>query len=119
MWTLEQTSLLLRTPTLLNAFLNIAAARSWLAPTLGVMRLHAYLIQALVPGKVTAPQDQLPGFDGRASISGKQDLATSVRDLKESGDKLAPEASKVLESWGTLEIIDMGFKGTCILGMRD
>lgn len=97
---------------LLNAFLNIASARSWLAPSLGIMRLHAYLVQALVPGKATL-QAQLPGFDSATPSSGKQDLATFVRDLKESGDKRAPEASKALESWGTLDIVDIGFKGTC------
>lgn len=103
---------------LLNAFLNIASARSWLAPSLGIMRLHAYLIQALVPGKAIPLQAQLPGFDSTASSSGKQDLATFVRDLKESGDERAPEASKALENWGTLEIVDMGFKGMIVLVMR-
>lgn len=108
---LEQTSLLLQTPTLLNALLNIASARSWLAPTLGVMRLHAHLVQALVPGKTAPLQAQLPGFDSATSSSEKQDLATFVRDLKKSGDERAPEASKALESWGTLDVVDMAFKG--------
>ncbi|KAF8122761.1 translocation protein sec63 [Boletus edulis] len=108
----EQTSLLLQTPMLLNAFLNVASARSWLAPTLGIMRLHAYIVQALVPGKVNSLQAQLPGFDGTSSNSGKQDLATIVRDLGESGDDRAVEASKALENLGTLEVVDFGFKGT-------
>ncbi|KAG8218226.1 translocation protein sec63 [Butyriboletus roseoflavus] len=110
----EQTSLLLQTPMLLTAFLNIASARSWLTPALGIIRLNAYLIQALVPGKAT-PQAQLPGFDSAASSSGKQDLATFVRELKESGNGHASEASKTLESWGTLEIVDMVFK---VIGER-
>lgn len=118
---LEQTALLLQTPMLLNAFLNIASARSWLAPTLGVMRLHAYLVQALVPGKATPPQAQLPGFDGAVSTSEKQDLAAFVRDLQENGDERAVEASKALENWGALEVVDMGFKGTydTLLVMRN
>lgn len=104
---------------LLNAFLNIASARSWLAPTLGVMRLHAHLVQAVVPGKAS-PQAQLPGFDSATSSSGKQDLATFVRDLKESGDERAQEASKALQSWPSLEVVDLGFKGTfgTVLVMR-
>ncbi|KAG6374905.1 translocation protein sec63 [Boletus reticuloceps] len=111
----EQTSLLLQTPMLLNAFLNVASARSWLAPTLGIMRLHAYIVQALVPGKVNSLQAQLPGFDGTSSNSGKQDLATFVRDLGESGDDRAVEASKALENLGTLEVVDLGFK---VIGER-
>ncbi|KAF8554965.1 translocation protein sec63 [Imleria badia] len=111
----EQTALLLQTPMLLNAFLNIASARSWLAPALGVMRLHAYLVQALVPGKATPAQAQLPGFDSTVSASEKQDLATFVRDLKESGDDRAVEAGKALENWGALEVVDMGFK---VIGER-
>ena len=74
------------------------------------MRLHAYLVQALVPGKAASPQAQLPGFD-TAAPSGKQDLATFVRDLKESGDKRALDAGKALQSWASLEVVDMGFKG--------
>ena len=96
---------------LLNALLNIASARSWLAPTLGVMRLHAYLVQALVPGKATPPQAQLPGFGSAAPNPRKQDLVTFVSNLKESGDKRAVEAGKALDSWGTLELVGMGFKG--------
>ncbi|KAG9317061.1 translocation protein sec63 [Chiua virens] len=111
----EQASLLLQTPMLLNALLTIASARSWLAPTLGVMRLHAYLVQALVPGKATPIQAQLPGFDSTVLSTGKQDLATFVRELKENGDQRASEAGKALQSWGTLEIVDMGFK---VIGER-
>lgn len=77
------------------------------------MRLHAYLVQALVPGKATPLQAQLPGFDSTASSSGKQDLATFVHDLKKNGDERAPEASKALDSWGTLEVVDIAFKGAC------
>lgn len=82
------------------------------------MRLNAYLVQALVPGKDAPLQAQLPGFDSAASSSGKQDLATVVRKLKESGDECASEAGKALESWGTLEIVDMAFKGMYVLVMR-
>ncbi|KAF9236397.1 translocation protein sec63 [Melanogaster broomeanus] len=86
----EQTTLLLQTPALLNALLNIATARSWLAPTLGVMRLHAYIMQALVPGKLMPPQAQFPGFD-------------------------TEEVNRVLDSCGSLEIVDIGFK---VIGER-
>jgi translocation protein SEC63 len=86
----EQTTLLLQTPALLNALLNIASARSWLAPTLGVMRLHAYIMQALVPGKPMPPQAQLSGFDTK-------------------------DVNRALDGCGSLEIVDMAFK---VIGER-
>jgi translocation protein SEC63 len=58
---LEQASLLRKTPTLLNALLNIASARSWLGPTLGAMRVHAYIAQALVPGEAVLRKLNSPG----------------------------------------------------------
>ncbi|KAF9224450.1 translocation protein sec63 [Gyrodon lividus] len=79
----EQTYLLLQTSALLNALLTIASARSWLSPTLGVMRLHAYIVQALVPGKSVLPQAQLPAEE--------------------------------LDSWESLEVVDIGFK---VIGER-
>ncbi|KAG6327022.1 hypothetical protein ID866_12067, partial [Astraeus odoratus] len=91
----EQASLLLQTPSLLNAYLNIASARNWLAPTLAIMRLHAYLAQAVVPG-TAASQAQLPGFSSDAVANGKEDLTTLVRGLKETNDARAEEAQKAL-----------------------
>ncbi|KAF8837100.1 translocation protein sec63 [Paxillus ammoniavirescens] len=111
----EQASLLLQTPTLLNALLTIASARSWLAPTLGAMRLHAYIAQALVPGEPALPQAQLPGFDATTSRSEKHDLTAFVQALEESGDDRAAEARKAFNSWESLEVVDIEFK---VIGER-
>ncbi|KIM62777.1 hypothetical protein SCLCIDRAFT_1175485 [Scleroderma citrinum Foug A] len=106
----EQASLLLQTPYLLNAYLNIVSARSWLSPTLAIMRLHAYLIQAIVPGK-SMLHAQLPGFSLGAALSeGKQDLSSIVRTLRESGDARAEEAQKAFEALSLLDVVDMRFK---------
>ncbi|KAH7888181.1 translocation protein sec63 [Phlebopus sp. FC_14] len=111
----EQSSVLSQAPMLLNALLNITAVRNWLTPTLAVMRLHAYITQALVPGKSVPPQAQLPGFDATVSAAGKQDLAAFVEDLKERGDDRADEAKKALQSWASLEVVDVTFK---VIGER-
>ncbi|KIK95455.1 hypothetical protein PAXRUDRAFT_140659 [Paxillus rubicundulus Ve08.2h10] len=108
----EQASLLLRTPALLNALLTIASARSWLAPTLGAMRLHAYIAQALVPGEPVLPQAQLPGFDAVTSRPEKHGLLAFVQALEGSGDDRAAEARKALNNWESLEVVDIGFKAT-------
>jgi len=76
------------------------------------MRLHAYLIQAVVPGK-SMLHAQLPGFSLDAAFSdGKQDLASIVRTLRESGDARAEEAQKAFEALSLLDVVDMRFKGT-------
>ncbi|KIJ19749.1 hypothetical protein PAXINDRAFT_166003 [Paxillus involutus ATCC 200175] len=111
----EQASLLRKTPTLLNALLNIASARSWLGPTLGAMRVHAYIAQALVPGEAVLPQAQLPGFDAATSSSEKHDLTAFVQALEESGDDRAAEARKALNNWESLEVVDIEFK---VIGER-
>ncbi|KAI6003519.1 translocation protein sec63 [Pisolithus orientalis] len=110
----EQKSLLLQTPLLLNAYLSIASARSWLSPTLAVMRLHAYIAQAIVPGRRSL-QAQLPGFAPDAPADEVDDLSDVVRQLRESGDERAEEAQKAFTGLGSLEIVDMRFK---VIGER-
>ena len=56
----EKARLLLQKPKMLNAFLTISISWNWLAPTLSVMCLHAYLTQALLPGKEQMKFMQLP-----------------------------------------------------------
>jgi hypothetical protein len=97
---------------LLNALLGISAARSWLSPTLMVMRLHAYVTQALLPGKTVAPQAQLPGFDGDADVSEGKDLASFISRLEDEGDIRITEARKAVEGWSRLDVVDMSFKGS-------
>ncbi|KAL4078454.1 Sec63 Brl domain-containing protein [Scleroderma yunnanense] len=110
----EQVSLLLQTPLLLNAYLNVVSARSWLSPTLAIMRLHAYITQAVVPGKSTL-HAQLPGFSPDTVSDGKQDLAGIVRTMQESDNARAEEAQKALEGLSSLELVDMRFK---VIGER-
>ncbi|KAG2357187.1 translocation protein sec63 [Suillus spraguei] len=111
----EQAKLLLQAPILLNALLGISAARSWLTPTLMVMRLHAYVTQALLPGKTVAPQAQLPGFDGDTDASEGKDLASFISRLEDEGDIRKTEARKAIEGWSRLDIVDMSFK---VIGER-
>ncbi|KAG1753320.1 translocation protein sec63 [Suillus lakei] len=111
----EQAKLLLQAPVLLNALLGISAARSWLSPTLMVMRLHAYVTQALLPGKTVVPQAQLPGFDGDAYASEGKDLASFISRLEDEGDIRITEARKAVEGWSRLDVVDMSFK---VIGER-
>ncbi|KAG1888747.1 translocation protein sec63 [Suillus subluteus] len=111
----EQAKLLLQAPMLLNALLGISAARSWLSPTLMVMRLHAHVTQALLPGKTVAPQAQLPGFDGDADASEGKDLASFISRLEDEGDIRITEARKAVEGWSRLDVVDMSFK---VIGER-
>ena len=100
---------------LLNALLGISAARSWLSPTLMVMRLHAYVTQALLPGKTVAPQAQLPGFDGDEDASEGKDLASFISRLEDEGDSRITEARKAVEGWSQLDVVDMTFKGLFLI----
>lgn len=111
----EQAKLLLQAPMLLNALLGISAARSWLSPTLMVMRLHAYVTQALLPGKTVAPQAQLPGFEGDENASEGKDLASFISRLEDEGDSRITEARKAVEGWSRLDVVDMTFK---VIGER-
>lgn len=111
----EQAKLLLQAPMLLNALLGISAARSWLSPSLMVMRLHAYVMQALLPGKTVAPQAQLPGFDDHVDVSEGKDLASFISRLEDEGDIRITEARKAVEGWSRLDVVDMSFK---VIGER-
>jgi translocation protein SEC63 len=107
----EQAKLLLQAPMLLNALLAISAARSWLSPTLMVMRLHAYIMQALLPGKPVPLQAQLPGFDMNVDTSGVKGLTSFISRLEDEDDIRVPEARKALEGWSRLDVVDMSFRG--------
>jgi len=96
---------------LLNALLTISAARSWLSPTLMVMRLQAHIVQAILPGKLVPPQAQLPGFDGDDKASDAKDFSSFVSHLEDKGDSRISEVRKALEGWSRLDIVDMSFKG--------
>ncbi|KAI6033822.1 translocation protein sec63 [Pisolithus microcarpus] len=110
----EQKYLLLQTPLLLNAYLSIVSARNWLSPTLAVMRLHAYIAQAVVPGRRNL-QVQLPGFASHAAADDVDDLFDVVRQLREAGDERTEEAGKAFNSLASLEIVDLRFR---VIGER-
>ncbi|EGO04169.1 hypothetical protein SERLA73DRAFT_67885 [Serpula lacrymans var. lacrymans S7.3] len=103
----EQTDVILQTPLLLNALLNIAASRSWLSPTLSVMRLHACMVQASLPEKEGSPSDDF------SSLGRKSD---AVKDIMKGDYNNKPEqAQKVLQNRCRLDIVDVSFK---VIGER-
>ncbi|KAJ4473619.1 Sec63 Brl domain-containing protein [Lentinula aciculospora] len=113
----EQTRILLQTPILLNALLNIAISRNWLIPTLYVMRLHGYLAQALLPRGSPAKQDrlsQLPGITGEDALKA-DDLVEVIDELEANSDSRAENVKKAVARWGRLEVVDAAYK---VIGER-
>lgn len=109
-----QTQVLLQTPALLNALLNITTARNWSQPSIAAMRLHAYLAQGILPGSPGARWAQLPGMkrgDIRALPAISRDFADVIAHLEEQKNVLAEDARKTVERWGRIEIVDAKFKG--------
>lgn len=111
----EQVQLLLQTPKILNALLTISTSRNWLAPTLSVMRLHAYLTQALSPGKEQLKFAQLPGV----KLEEKQGEAENIGEFVEALEKedgRVNDIRRALQGWGRLELVDASFKGWLNIG---
>ncbi|KAI0687349.1 translocation protein sec63 [Earliella scabrosa] len=115
----EQTRVLLQTPVLLNSMLNITMSRNWLLPTIAAMRLHAYLTQALLPGKEELKAAQLPGISPSEapslSSSDSSDFSAAVSSLSKSDSSSLHDAEKALERFGQTEIVDASFK---VIGER-
>lgn len=115
----EQTQILLHTPTLLNAMLNISMARNWLLPTLAAMRLHAFLAQAIPPGQEELKAAQLPGIEpsqvSSLPKSESSDFSAAISSLSVSEPAALPDAQKALERLGHAEIVDASFK---VIGER-
>ena len=115
----EQTRVLLQTPVLLNSMLNITMSRNWLLPTIAAMRLHAYLTQALLPGKEELKAAQLPGISPSdapsLSSSDSSDFSAAVSSLSKSDSASLHDAEKALERLGQTEIVDASFK---VIGER-
>ena len=122
----EQTQILQQTPLLLNALLNITLSRNWLSPALDVMRLNAYLVQALPPpslsdGSLINPRApafaQLPGISSPEEANTIAPSATGyndfVRALQEKGDHRLSDVKTALSMWGGhVDLVDVAFKGT-------
>ncbi|ETW84592.1 molecular chaperone, DnaJ superfamily [Heterobasidion irregulare TC 32-1] len=114
----EQVEILLQTPNILNALLNISMARNWFLPTLAVMHLHAYLAQALFPGNDKAKYVQLPGIsedDVETLPEGVSTLEDYIQALEEKGDERLPDIKKAAARWGRLELVDARFQ---VIGER-
>lgn len=111
----EQTQILLQTPLLLSALLNISISRSWLIPTIAVMRLHAYLAQALLPVSERSRFAQLPGIktDELATLAPQaENMADFAHALEEKQDGRVVDVKKAMEKWGRADIVDASFKGS-------
>ncbi|KAK7450993.1 secretory subunit [Stygiomarasmius scandens] len=116
----EQTKTLLQTPTLLNALLNVSMSRNWLAPTMCVMRLHAYIVQALLPHESPAKQRlaQLPGIkvdEAKGKEGQVEDIPELISRLEADSDGRVVDVKKAAERWGRLELVDAGYK---VIGER-
>ena len=110
----EQKQVLLQTPLLLNALLNVCVARTWLSPTLAVMRLYSLVAQALPP---TASDKlrltQLPGIDEKdiETLTPKASMKDLLYMLEEKKDPRAGDVKAALQKWGRVEIIEATFRG--------
>lgn len=114
----EQTEILLQAPLLLSALLNISTGRSWLLPTLAIMRLHAYLVQAVFPGSDRLQFAQLPGIkmDELTSLApGAKDMDDFVQALEEKQDERMMDVQIAMEKWGRIQIVDAAFN---VIGER-
>ncbi|KAF8890379.1 Sec63 Brl domain-containing protein [Infundibulicybe gibba] len=113
----EQTQILLQTPLILNALLNVSISRNWLTPTLSVMRLHAFLSQALLPGADRLRFAQLPGIKSEEAdkLASAKDVHEVISTLEEKQDGRVAEIQKAVERWGRIEIVDASFK---VIGER-
>ncbi|KAA1465883.1 DnaJ-domain-containing protein [Dentipellis sp. KUC8613] len=113
-----QADVLLRTPSLLNALMNISLSRNWFFPTVGVMHLQAYLAQALSPDNENATYAQLPGIsknDVKLLPTGVDGIDDFVHKLEGENDDRLPDVKKAVERWGRLEIVDKSFN---VIGER-
>jgi len=110
----EQKQVLLQTPLLLNALLNVCVARTWLLPTLAVMRLYSLVAQALPP---TASDKlrltQLPGIDEKdiETLTPKASMKDLLYMLEEKKDPRAGDVKAALQKWGRVEIVEATFRG--------
>jgi translocation protein SEC63 len=114
----EQTELLSKLPHMLNALLTVSISRNWLSPTLAVMRLHAYLAQALAPGNERLKFAQLPGIrseEVRELAVDSEVLEDFVQTLETNGDERIEDVKTAIRTWGRLELVDASFK---VIGER-
>ncbi|KAF9530979.1 Sec63 Brl domain-containing protein [Crepidotus variabilis] len=109
----EQKQVLLQTPLLLNALLNVSIARTWLLPTLSIMRLYQYITQALPPNSSDRQKlTQLPGIDTKdlEAVSPKANISDLVYNLAEKKDPRLDNVKTAIKTWGRVDIAEASFK---------
>lgn len=115
----DQTQLLLQSPLLLNALLNVSVSRNWLAPSLSVIRLQSCLTQAVpLDASPRVWLTQLPGIEKQDIVqlpSKTKEMVDFLRVLEKKGDDRVSEVKKAMEKWGRVEMVDASFKGTSLL----
>lgn len=74
------------------------------------MRLHAYLAQALLPGKEQLKLAQLPNIKvgEEASVDKVEEY---VGTLEQKKDGRVDDVKRALDAWGRLELVEGSFKG--------
>jgi translocation protein SEC63 len=115
-----QAKVLLHTPSLLNAYLNIGATRGWLAPIVSALRLQACLTQAVAPDDALARLVQLPGLDAdslRALAPVPRDISDVARALADRQDARVADVRKAVNHWGRVELVDASFRGVFIFAV--
>jgi translocation protein SEC63 len=78
------------------------------------MRLHAYLVQALLPGNENLRFAQLPGIQlDEVSLlpPSTRELEDVVGALEKNEDERLSEVRKAVRTWGRIELVDASFKG--------
>ncbi|KAJ7257906.1 Sec63 Brl domain-containing protein [Mycena haematopus] len=112
----EQSALLLQTPLLLSALLTISQSRNWMAPTLAIMRLHAFFAQALPPAPAPKhPLAQLPSIKPSEVPANDKNYAAFAHTLEGQSDGRVVDVRKALSHWGRVEIVDVSFR---VIGER-
>ncbi|KAH9483171.1 Translocation protein sec63 [Psilocybe cubensis] len=115
----KQQQVLLQTPMLLNALLNVSVARTWLLPTLSIMRLYGYLAQAIPTNASQRLRlTQLPHIkqeDITPLPVKANDMSDVLASLEEKDDPRTKDVKKALEKWGRVDIVSATFK---VIGER-
>jgi len=109
----EQQELLLHAPLLLNSLLSITVTRSWLLPTLATLRMHAYLAQAIPPGRHPMLFAQLPGVqeeEAQKLTESVETIEELVDTLQHDGDDRVQDVKRAAENWGKLDLLHADFK---------
>lgn len=113
-----QQAIVLQTPMLLNSLLTVTTARNWLSPSLAIMRLGAFITQALKPTENVdqVKMAQLPWIlesevMSEKRVEGRETLQDRYRSAEEKNDPRKDDMKQAVQSWGQLDCVDASFKG--------